>query len=89
MIDVLQKDVSIDRLIPCTDARGIVTTYAYNLYGDLVSQTYSDATPAVTYAYDALGRQTQATDAVGTTTFGYIVPAVKYRYERHTERACP
>ncbi len=54
-----------------TDARGIVTTYAYNVYGDLVSQTYSDATPTVTYAYDALGRQAQATDAVGTTTFGY------------------
>ena len=54
-----------------TDARGIVTAYAYNLYGDLVSQSYSDATPAVTYAYDALGRQTQATDAVGTTVFAY------------------
>ena len=39
--------------------------------GDLVSQSYSDATPAVTYAYDALGRQTQATDAVGTTVFAY------------------
>ena len=54
-----------------TDARGVVTTYAYNLYGDLVSQTYSDGTPAVTYAYDALGRQAQATDAAGTTTFTY------------------
>ena len=41
-----------------TDARGIVTTYAYNVYGDLVSQTYSDGTPAVTYAYDVFGRQT-------------------------------
>ena len=51
--------------------RGIVTAYAYNVYGDLVSQTYSDGTPSVTYAYDALGRQTQATDAVGTTAFGY------------------
>ena len=54
-----------------TDARGIVTTYTYNVYGDLVSQTYSDATPAVTHDYDAFGRQTQATDAAGTTTFGY------------------
>ena len=52
-----------------TDSRGVVTTYAYNLYGDLVSQTYSDGTPAVTYAYDALGRQAQATDAAGTKTF--------------------
>lgn len=54
-----------------TDARGVVTTYTYNLYGDLVSQTYSDGTPAVTYAYDSLGRQTQVTDAAGTTTFTY------------------
>ena len=54
-----------------TDARGVVTTYAYNPYGDLVSQTYSDGTPSVTYAYDSLGRQTQATDAAGTTTFTY------------------
>ena len=54
-----------------TDVRGVVTTYTYNLYGDLVSQTYSDGTPAVTYAYDSLGRQTQVTDAAGTTTFTY------------------
>ena len=54
-----------------TDARGIVTTYAYNVYGDLISQTYSDATPAVAYEYDVFGRQAQATDAAGTTTFGY------------------
>ena len=54
-----------------TDARGIVTTYTYNVYGDLVSQTYSDGTPAVTYDYDVFGRQAQATDAAGTTTFGY------------------
>ena len=54
-----------------TDARGIVTTYAYNVYGDLVSQTYSDGTSAVTYDYDVFGRQAQATDAAGTTTFGY------------------
>ncbi len=54
-----------------TDARGTVTAYAYNVYGDLVSQTYSDGTPSVTYEYDALGRQTRATDAAGTTTFTY------------------
>ena len=56
-----------------TDARGIVTTYTYNLYGDVTAIAYSDGTPTVTYAYDALGRQAQTTDAVGTTTFGYNV----------------
>ncbi len=54
-----------------TDARGKVTTLSYNLYGDVIAQDYSDDTPDITYQYDNLGRQTQATDAVGTTTFTY------------------
>ncbi len=54
-----------------TDARGNVTTYSYDQYGSLLSQTYSDNTPSITYQYDNFGRQTQVTDAVGTTVFTY------------------
>ena len=54
-----------------TDARGKVTTYTYNDYGELVSQTYSDDTADITMAYDDLGRVTQVTDAAGVTTFTY------------------
>jgi len=54
-----------------TDARGKVTTYTYNVYGELVSQSYSDDTADITMAYDNLGRITTVTDAAGTTTFSY------------------
>ena len=59
------------RLVTRTNARGIVTTYTYDDWGQLLSVDYADATPDIAYAYDALGRQTSATDAVGTTTFTY------------------
>ncbi|MEG2724907.1 MAG: RHS repeat domain-containing protein, partial [Kiritimatiellia bacterium] len=42
-------------------------------WGQLSSLTYSDETPSIAYTYDAMGRQTSATDAVGTTTFAYDV----------------
>ena len=54
-----------------TDARGIVTTYTYNLYGDVTAIAYSDGTPGVTFTYDSYGRQASATDAAGTTLFAY------------------
>ena len=59
------------RLATRTDARGIVTTYAYDAWGQLLSVDYSDTTPDIAYTYDAMGHQTSATDAVGTTTFMY------------------
>ena len=46
-----------------TDARGIVTTYTYNLYGDMTAIAYSDGTPGVSFTYDGYGRQASATDA--------------------------
>ena len=36
-----------------TDARGVVTTYAYDAIGRVTSRTYSDSTPPVSYFYDA------------------------------------
>ena len=59
------------RLATRTNARGIVTTYAYDDWGQLLSVDYADTTPDIAYVYDAMGRQTSATDAVGTTTFTY------------------
>ena len=52
-------------------ARGIVTDYTYDVWGNLTNTVYSDDTPTVTLAYDALGRQTEAHDAAGVTTFLY------------------
>ncbi|MCQ2393356.1 MAG: hypothetical protein MJ249_03630 [Kiritimatiellae bacterium] len=59
------------RLASRTWARGVVTTYAYDAWGKLTLTAYSDGTPSVTFAYDALGRKTSVSDAAGTTTFAY------------------
>jgi RHS repeat-associated protein len=53
-------------------ARGVLTTYGYDdKTGDLVTLTYSDATPAVTNAYARSGQLQSVTDASGLRTFGY------------------
>ena len=52
-------------------ARGITTDYAYDGWGNLTNMVYSDNTPAISLVYDALGRQTEAHDAAGMTTFLY------------------
>ena len=57
------------RLATRTNARGIVTTYTYDDWGQPLSVDYADTTPDIAYTYDAMGRQTSATDAVGTTAF--------------------
>ena len=54
-------------------ARGIVTDYAYDGWGNLTNTVYSDDTPTVSLSYDALGRQTEAHDAAGVTTFRYDI----------------
>ena len=59
------------RLATRTNARNIVTTYTYDDWGQLLAIDYADTTPDIAYTYDAMGRQTSATDAVGTTTFTY------------------
>ena len=53
------------KLATRTWARGIVTTYAYDGWGNLIETAYSDNTPTVTVAYDALGRQVEAHDDAG------------------------
>ena len=54
-----------------TWARGIVTTYSYDGWNNLTNTAYSDGTPSISLAYDAMGRQTSATDAAGTATTTY------------------
>jgi RHS repeat-associated protein len=50
-----------------TWARGIVCTYNYDPNtGAMSGLSYSDSTPAVTFAYDRGGRQKTVTDAAGT-----------------------
>ena len=52
-------------------ARGILTSYAYDMEGSLVSIDYSDSTPAVAYTYDRLGNQLSAVSSVSTNLFAY------------------
>ena len=55
-----------------TWARGVVTDYAYDGQGRLVAKTYSDATPAVSLAYDRLGNTISAICAgVSTNLYAY------------------
>ena len=59
------------KLATRTWARGIVTTYNYDLRGSLTNTVYSDGTPTISLAYNRAGRQIQAIDAAGITTFAY------------------
>jgi RHS repeat-associated protein len=65
-----------------TDARSITTTMAYDALSRLTGKTYSDTTPAVTYAYDQTsvgtftvangkGLRTSMTDGSGSTAWSY------------------
>ncbi len=55
-----------------TDARGVVTTWGYNLKkGVNNSVSYSDSTPGIQYAYNYLNQLTQVTDASGTRVLTY------------------
>ncbi|MFY9556729.1 MAG: hypothetical protein WAV47_18615, partial [Blastocatellia bacterium] len=53
-------------LLTRTDARNITTTYSYDVLNRVLSRTYSDATPAVSYKYDG---QALPTGAPGTSLF--------------------
>ena len=59
------------RLATRTWARGIVTTHSYDSNGALTNTVYSDGTPSVALAYNRAGRQVEARDAAGVTTFAY------------------
>jgi RHS repeat-associated protein len=59
------------RLATRTWARGVTITYTYDNGGRMVSANYSDTTPDITMAYDAMGRQTTQSNGVATSTFSY------------------
>ena len=52
-------------------ARGIVTDYVYDGWGNPTNTVYSDNTHGVSRCFDALGRQTEIKDAAGTTSLYY------------------
>ena len=58
-------------LMKRTWARGVETFYTYDGWGNLTNTTYSDDTPTVSLAYDAMGRQCESHDAAGATTLAY------------------
>jgi len=63
---------SAGRMTTRTWARGVVTNYGYDAAtGELLSTTYSDATPAVTHTFNRLGRLTTVIDGTGSRTYAY------------------
>jgi RHS repeat-associated protein len=67
---------------PMPDSRGILTAYAYDAEKRLLSKTYSDSTPTVTYYYDQTsyngltitngkGHRTGMSDGSGQTAWSY------------------
>lgn len=65
-----------------TDAKSVTTTYAYDSLNRLMSKTYSDSTPTVSYSYDQTtcigtspcfnkGRRTGITDVAGSESLSY------------------
>ncbi len=65
-------DTTTSRLKQKTDRKGVTTTFSYNLDNKLAGKTYSDSTPAVTYAYDAVtGQMLTAANGTDTLTWTY------------------
>ena len=59
------------KLLTRTWARGIVTTYGYDVAGQLETVSYSDNTPGTAFSYDRIGHQTTITDGTGSRIFTY------------------
>jgi RHS repeat-associated protein len=57
-------------LLHQTDAKGVLTTYGYDVVNNLTSIA-APGLAAIGFTYDSLNRRTQMTDGTGTTTFGY------------------
>ncbi len=54
-----------------TNARGIVTTFRYDGWGQLTEICYSDETPSVYFTYDSLGQRIKVQDVRGETVLSY------------------
>ncbi len=49
----------------------MVTTYSYNVAGELALTDYSDATPDVAVTYTSFGGRASVSNGVATTVFGH------------------
>jgi YD repeat-containing protein len=80
-------------LIHKTDARGVLTTYDYDALNRVVSRTYSDGTPNVTYGYDATtvayakGRRTSVTSSISSYSYIEYDPVGQVKSARQTTDA--
>jgi YD repeat-containing protein len=52
---------------------GVTTTNTYSPLDQLLTVSYSDSTPFVTYAYDANGNRVSMVEGTGTSSYGYDV----------------
>jgi RHS repeat-associated protein len=57
--------------LPSSGGSTDVVTNTYDALGRLKTRSYSDATPSISYEYDANGNRTAMTDALGTETRTY------------------
>ncbi|MGA9761099.1 MAG: RHS repeat-associated core domain-containing protein [Gaiellaceae bacterium] len=58
-------------LIATKTPSGGKTSQSYDASNRLVSKSYSDGTPSVSYAYDLAGNKISMTDGTGETTYAY------------------
>ena len=49
----------------------LITSYTYNVFGELTSVSYNDTTPNVSFTRDALGREIGRSDGAGSHTTAY------------------
>lgn len=59
------------RLRTSVSGEGVTTTFGYDKLDRIRTQSHSDATPTITYDYDAAGNTISRGDATGTTTHSY------------------
>ncbi|MFI7068301.1 DUF6531 domain-containing protein [Kribbella sp. NPDC050124] len=59
------------RLIRTTLPSGKSASFTLDPRGAMTKIAYSDKTPTVSFTWDAVGRRTSMTEALGTTRFGY------------------
>ena len=62
---------ALGRLASRAWARGVVTSYEYDLTGNLTHIDYSDLTPDVAFTCNRMGQQVTITDGLGTRTNAY------------------
>jgi RHS repeat-associated protein len=62
-----------NNLISATDAKGVKTSRTFDLLDRLTKISYSDATPPVSFGYDANDNRTKMIDQAGTTYYTYDV----------------